>query len=179
MDGDNVINLAAWKQTVHLPDSRYNEIAEAQGGNFEGMLSFLGQTIPARREVFPMTDTTLTKGEFDANIRRFDESMNGLKENVDVRFSSMQETVNERFSSMQANMDLRFNHMDEKMDMKFDGVMKEIRSLREDVVSYRGEVLGIRGEVRGDNLATRVTAYAMIVTAIIGFLGIQIALMRL
>lgn len=114
-----------------------------------------------RKERRLMAQQTVTKGEFDANIRRFDETVSNLKENIDTRLSSMEEKI-----------DLRLKHIDEKMDLKFDTLTESVRSLAESVNSQRKEI-------HDDNQSTRVAAYAMIITAIIVFLGIVIALMRL
>lgn len=40
-------------------------------------------------------------------------------------------------------------------------------------------VVSCRKEIHSDNLATKTTSYAMIITAIIGFLGVPISLMRM
>lgn len=153
MDGDNVIDLAAWKQMVRLPDSRYNEIAEAQGGDFEGALSFLGQTIPARTEVFPMNDATLTKGEFDAHIRRLDD-----------RISAMEETILSRLDRVVSEMSLRDEARTREFNIRDENREKEMERVYESI-QHSIEI------TRSENKNTRWTMLALTVTILAGVIS--------
>jgi|GEM_PF-3586315 len=123
-----------------------------------------------------MAQPNVTKGEFDASIKRFDETISNLKENIDTRLTSVEEKIDLRLTSVEGKIDLRFKHMDEKMDMKFDAVVAEMRALRESVGAMKDDVVSYRKEVRADNLSTKNTIYVMIGTSVIGFLAILVAI---
>ncbi len=107
-----------------------------------------------------MTQSLVTKGEFDANIKRFDDTVSNLKENINNRFSSIDEKI-----------DLRFKHMDEKMDMNFSALSGEVRQLTESIQSQRKEI-------HNDNLATRLSNYAILATMVLGFLAVLFTILR-
>lgn len=108
-----------------------------------------------------MTQPLITKGEFDANIKRFDDTVSNLKENISTRFTSIDEKI-----------DLRFNHMDEKIDMNFRALSGEVRQLTESIQSQRKEI-------HNDNLATRLSSYAVLATMVLGFLAVLLTILRL
>jgi hypothetical protein len=101
-------------------------------------------------EVGDMTGSdVVTRGEFDAHMKRIDEGIRHIDERMSDRFSSLDEKLDYRFSSLNTN----------------------IERLTDTIVEQRKEI-------HSDNMATRMTNYAVLATAVLGFLALLLTLLR-
>jgi len=100
------------------------------------------------QEVDPMSDY-VSKDAFEAHMRRIDD-----------RVSSMETLLVERMGSMEERIENKIGNLTNSVDRLVTSVEDQ------------------RKEIHSDNLATRISNYAVIATAVVGFIAIMVTLMR-
>ena len=144
--------------------NEWNKIKLPKSVPFKG----IGDTIKEEKkeEVSGVTDY-VSKDTFDAHLKRIDNNVTSVKEVFLERMSAMEERIDHRLASSEE----KTNHNIEKLSANIANLASAVNRQQEAIESQRKEI-------HTDNLATRLSSYAVIATAIVGFIAIMVTLVR-